>query len=571
MPRSENRIELSPVGQLYQGSALRQLRQERHFRLEDLAEITGYHRAALSKVENNNARPSQQMLDRLIQYLGIEDSDVKKILSAPLHPRLLKDRTVERLLRSASLHQSRPPTTSLQGYGEDKLDALVQNKVDKYFQELKQFLIDRDQYHVDPPPHIVDETMAEVAGVLDWPTRHVQVPRTVSSEKATQASLTLLERTIALIDKATKDGPPTEGDSEVKIVFHGLLTTVNLASQQLANQWWQMLRDVIHRGWNIKHLMPVQEDPDVIVPSLGHMLDLIGRRADGLGTYSPMYFPGHVRLISPDLILIPGKLGLEFAINEPRGAIIDMAELLPGKQLDVKRYSLAYLEAHANPVMQACTEGDIQWEKMVSTQEAKDGPRRMVQRYPSDLTFPKEWFKRGTAWAIPYETRGFNLEELCRLRLERFKSMERILNNGKYYYDIYSKAHVERYLPGKDEYRTTTNRITPAFSTEERISHIKSILKLLEDHPRYLIGLADESKEEFVSQSLDISPRGVLMAVPNRAKGTAEETRVIAEEPTFVGALRKRFDAVWENLKEDKDQTRVKKWFNQQLEQLENR
>lgn len=83
MGRHDNPLERAPDGQLYLGSAIRQHRYDAGYTVDELAEKLGIHPASLSKVENNKAKPSDALLGRAAEALGIAVDGLQR---APLHP-----------------------------------------------------------------------------------------------------------------------------------------------------------------------------------------------------------------------------------------------------------------------------------------------------------------------------------------------------------------------------------------------------------------------------------------------------------------------------------------------------
>lgn len=87
MPRGRpnKMLEYTPNWGLYQGSAIRMLREEKGLGLRELAELISYHPGALSNVENNRAAASSETLKKIAEALDVKAEILKQM---PLHPRL---------------------------------------------------------------------------------------------------------------------------------------------------------------------------------------------------------------------------------------------------------------------------------------------------------------------------------------------------------------------------------------------------------------------------------------------------------------------------------------------------
>jgi len=88
--RPDNPLEYAPNGDLYQGSAIRQRRQQKGLSLAELSALAGYQDSGgLSNVENNRARASREKLKKIATVLDLDGDELGRL---PLHPRLLKRR-----------------------------------------------------------------------------------------------------------------------------------------------------------------------------------------------------------------------------------------------------------------------------------------------------------------------------------------------------------------------------------------------------------------------------------------------------------------------------------------------
>jgi transcriptional regulator with XRE-family HTH domain len=77
--------EHASTGELYIGSLIRKLRQEKGLQVEQAADLLGYNRASLSKIETNQAIPSEEKLQKMAALLEVPIEELKK---APEHPRI---------------------------------------------------------------------------------------------------------------------------------------------------------------------------------------------------------------------------------------------------------------------------------------------------------------------------------------------------------------------------------------------------------------------------------------------------------------------------------------------------
>lgn len=116
--RPDNPLEYDPNGKLYQGSAIRQKRQEKGISLRGLAELVGYHSGSLSNIENNRTRISEENLTKIAIALGVPMEELKE---APLHPnipaqlleshKLTFDTRVEQIMDEFGLSQAEKEIT----------------------------------------------------------------------------------------------------------------------------------------------------------------------------------------------------------------------------------------------------------------------------------------------------------------------------------------------------------------------------------------------------------------------------------------------------------------------------
>lgn len=101
MARPENPLEHTSARELYRGSRIRERRRGKGLSLEKMASLLGYHPDALANVETNRVNPSKQMLSKIAELLEVP---VEYFAQAPVHPRILRKRSVIRAFGSGINH-----------------------------------------------------------------------------------------------------------------------------------------------------------------------------------------------------------------------------------------------------------------------------------------------------------------------------------------------------------------------------------------------------------------------------------------------------------------------------------
>ena len=103
MAKSEKPGEYTPEGEPYLGTLLRDFRHQHADRWPtaiSLANELGIHRASLSHMELNQYKPGSGLLFRIAEKTGIPVDD---LMQAPLHPRLVNDKTIRYSRRAIHL------------------------------------------------------------------------------------------------------------------------------------------------------------------------------------------------------------------------------------------------------------------------------------------------------------------------------------------------------------------------------------------------------------------------------------------------------------------------------------
>jgi len=82
----ERPVDLRAGDSLPIGSRIRLRRNARRIRLSTMARDIGYDRGYLSHVENDRAKPSDELLEKIAQYLDISVQDLKEAPISQLSP-----------------------------------------------------------------------------------------------------------------------------------------------------------------------------------------------------------------------------------------------------------------------------------------------------------------------------------------------------------------------------------------------------------------------------------------------------------------------------------------------------
>jgi transcriptional regulator with XRE-family HTH domain len=104
----EKPLEYTPTGELYVGSLLRKLRQEKGIDLKDAAEQMGIRRGKLSLIERNHGLPSENDLKKYAEML---DVSVDEFYKAYQHPRTIRRTPPEQSKRFLPIHLQGKPLT----------------------------------------------------------------------------------------------------------------------------------------------------------------------------------------------------------------------------------------------------------------------------------------------------------------------------------------------------------------------------------------------------------------------------------------------------------------------------
>jgi transcriptional regulator with XRE-family HTH domain len=100
-------LEYTRDGELYVGSLIRELREEKGLSMKEAAARVGYGISGLSQIETNHAVPSEEKLLKIAELLDVPVADLKQ---APEHPRIWRT-PIEKLKKMSfgelAKHESR--------------------------------------------------------------------------------------------------------------------------------------------------------------------------------------------------------------------------------------------------------------------------------------------------------------------------------------------------------------------------------------------------------------------------------------------------------------------------------
>jgi transcriptional regulator with XRE-family HTH domain len=88
--------ERTSSGELYLGSLIRKLRQEKRLPTTEMESQIGYARRSLSVIERNRMVPSQEKLQRIAELLDVPVTELKQ---APVHSRIPAHRSAEGMVK----------------------------------------------------------------------------------------------------------------------------------------------------------------------------------------------------------------------------------------------------------------------------------------------------------------------------------------------------------------------------------------------------------------------------------------------------------------------------------------
>ena len=82
----EKPLEHAPTGELYRGSLIRKLRNDKGLKIQEVEDQVGYARGSLTTIETNYGFLSQEKLHKLAELLEVPAA---VLAQAPQHPRTL--------------------------------------------------------------------------------------------------------------------------------------------------------------------------------------------------------------------------------------------------------------------------------------------------------------------------------------------------------------------------------------------------------------------------------------------------------------------------------------------------
>jgi transcriptional regulator with XRE-family HTH domain len=125
VPRRENPLEYTTTGELYRGSLIRVLRQQKGLSRHQVATLVGYDPDSLSKVETNGVNASEQLLTKIATLLEVP---LEQLQDAPEHPRIVRKTAVKTAAKSQAASTQGAPsqqTSSAAGVGGGVLQQIL--------------------------------------------------------------------------------------------------------------------------------------------------------------------------------------------------------------------------------------------------------------------------------------------------------------------------------------------------------------------------------------------------------------------------------------------------------------
>ena len=389
----------------------------------------------------------------------------------------------------------------------------------------------------------------------------------------------VLEKAIQLVVSAP--ALPKPHCEKMYLAFQGADDIFDLFPE-LRSDWWHALRTALNRGWDIIHLVRLNEDPNRTLILVTDVLELLGAP----GEYIPLYFPRYGPLQTHELLLVPTIGALEFyTTKQPHH--MDAASFYPmGDHLQVRYEYLTQLSRMTLPLLQIYPpDKEFDFQTIIAGTEEKAGGKFLFKDGLSRLTFPlplhEQYLRKGGCpeeeirWQDRHlrsrrDSFGAQVEKHKILNICPRSAVERLVRDGELSRaDAFCENDYRAYKPTK----------------AERRKHLANVVHLLSTYKNFELALpTDEELQSFMPHchtrgSESLYPFWQVKEGHNvvieawyweeeeeKPKGPS----LVITERVFVESFWKYSENLWNRISpQSKDKEWVKQWLRDQVGVLE--
>jgi hypothetical protein len=364
---------------------------------------------------------------------------------------------------------------------------------------------------------------------------------------------------------------PAPGEPGTDAILLSSQAEILSVTPEHAVRWYSAMREVLGRGWHVRHLWRLNRNVERSVRLTRSMLSLLGS-----GQYTPSYFNKYEALIPPyDLFIVPGFAALLlFATADGQRHDVALLTRDP-EQIALFTGHFAQMEAQTRPLLQSFLPQEARaFGEVLVESEERFGGRVLVKHGLSLLTEPESWSREDSYWARRTGRTGEELMALIEQRKRRLAAFK--TNVGAYRYrDICPMRAVQRMVHEGFYLRNIAREPTVPAPVEDRIEHLCNAIRVLREHENFELALVDAFEEA----ALPVLPEtywevtGNTRALVNiRTLDAADrpvDVDIVIAESTISAAFQHYFELLWERIApRNREKEFVISWLEQQLEMV---
>lgn len=487
------------------------------------------------------------------------------------------------------LHNERiPPLKS--DYVRRIAECLRLSTAERHFLESAQIA----SYHARLQGKFVSRRIAEVEGVADilgvaaqglpsahednvrWPVKPVDLPPNGAPIRGVRE---VCLAAIELLRRACE----RESPSTIYWTFQSDRDAVEEA--QLTEEWRESLRRVLQRGWQLEHVVRLDNDAERSIGLVKEILNSMGRQ----GAYMPHFVKGGVPSMLPIDMFVVSYVGALILFATENGERVDSAIYFSfntsentesDKLFDLFKQRFSLLKGMANPLLREY-EGDTpSANDAILHMEKEIGDRFVMMDGPSAIGRPISLYIN-TPGEPSHMTQKFEDQSQSMNRAqERLDVILRQLStNEGMFRDVYPTRAIEKLahhgaLFLKDKiFQDSKHALTP----ELRLEVLEILIARLQSFGNYQLALLDEEEEsrllgpregEQLQSVWQIKgTQSVIFETWRGEKGHEKDITIEINEPTIVRAFWRYANGLWENISPlNKDKKYVIWWLERQIE-----
>lgn len=513
------------------------------------------------------------------QWLAIKLTD----LGTPLDPSLIR-RWMAGSRVPKEDHEAIPKIASVLGCSEAKVHTLHE-KSRKWFKE-QQTITARDK---KTQKSGVDSGLLEKAKIPEASSKRKQpklqnwCDRIRPGEKSIgiEGARPSIETVICFLEELPL--PKNTGD-KLYLMMNGRTATIDRFADDLLPRWYEAMKSTLEKGWEVIHVVRLDEDLERIQKLVRGILLLVGQA----GAYRPLAFKQkYVMPVAESFLLVPSihKGIIFYSSQDPRyvGSAIYIEDEI---QIDILTRHFHLLQNETNDIFRIWNN----YADVVSYLKQADlapGNRIVILKRLSNIQRPKHWYSEETNWAKAHQQeRELDTEELRQClqdRKFRRRSLEEnsLTHSSRYIYtnqclDLYCKKGKDVSLPNQ------------LISKEDRLEQLSTLKQFL-NYPHYEMAMTEEDMYESINLSEELIEKAqfpdiipefcevqenhlALLHFPIKRSGSqrTQSKWIVIEEPVIVKAFYQYILDIWNKRipAPRKDKFQINRWLEEQKQAL---